>query len=290
MIDHLMDDKINFSELATHLERRYDRLETLSLSAFGRFIDEQTVKVLQSGNILRGLVSDSKTGSAQESAIWRAKVHMKWEPLVPGELHAIFKPLTAPMLTRLFDKAYTWLEPYFLRDLFSWEAGQILRWDGQYKVAAKIKNDPELGDEANALLLCMGEWGQILSGVFCNSEDDKNVQRMLFIVRQWLMKFHGGQAAVDKIVMAYTDVCCKGLKDPEMHWIQHLFRNIPRAPLKDIFHTMKLVMDAPSTAGAGHPLARPGSMPCAMRRLGSIRKLRMSALHTFSAPARRGSG
>lgn len=85
-------------------------------------------------------------------------------------------------------------------------------------VAAKTKNELESKEEANALLLCMNEWGQILLGIFCNSKDDKNVQRMLCIM-QHLLKFHGRQVAVDKVTVAYTDVCCKALKDPEMHWI-----------------------------------------------------------------------
>jgi hypothetical protein len=173
-----------------------------------------------------------------------------------SEVSQLFCTPGEQTLARIFNKALSnMVEPYLLREFYSWDAGPILRWDGQYKIAAKTTNDPRTEGEIKTLLFVQGTHGQILAANFMDAESGENVQRSLFIIRRRLLYLFG-PASVDEIVGAYTDTCCEGLADPKKHWITKMFPNIPRAPYKDFLHGMSLVTDVPSTAGPAHALHR----------------------------------
>eukprot|EP00978_Attheya_sp_CCMP212_P020970 scaffold60718_cov59-Attheya_sp.AAC.2 len=79
-------------------------------------------------------------------------------------------------LARIFDKAFNMVEPYLLHEFYSWDAGPILRWDGQCKIAAKTTNDPLAEGEIKTLLFVQGTHGQILATNFMDAESSENIQ------------------------------------------------------------------------------------------------------------------
>ena len=83
-----------------------------------------------------------------------------------SEVSQLFRTPGEQTLTRIFDKAFNMVEPYLLCEFYSWDAGPILRWDGQYKIAAKTTNDPLAKGEINTLLFVQGTHGQILAANF----------------------------------------------------------------------------------------------------------------------------
>jgi hypothetical protein len=118
------------------------------------------------------------------------------------------------------------VEPYFLHEFYNGDAGPILRWDGQYKLAAKTSNNPLPESEINTLLFVQGTHGQILAINFMDAESSENIQQSIFIICCHLLYLFG-PASMDEIVGAYTD-CCEGLADPKKRWITKMFPNIPQ--------------------------------------------------------------
>jgi len=74
-----------------------------------------------------------------------------------SEVSQLFCTPGEQTLARIFNKALSnMVEPYLLREFYNWDAGPILRWDGQYKIAPKTTNDPLVEGEINTLLFVQG--------------------------------------------------------------------------------------------------------------------------------------
>ena len=88
-----------------------------------------------------------------------------------SEVSQLFCTPGEQTLTQIFDKALSnMVEPYLLREFYNWDAGPILRWDGQYKIAAKTTNDPLVEGEINTLIFVQGTHDQILAANFMDAE------------------------------------------------------------------------------------------------------------------------
>ena len=104
-----------------------------------------------------------------------------------SEVSQLYRTPGEPTLPRIFDK----VDSYLLREFYSWDAGPIFHWDGQYKIAAKTTNDPLTEGEINTLLFVQGTHGQILAANFMDAESSENIQRSLFIIRCRLLYLFG---------------------------------------------------------------------------------------------------
>ena len=104
-------------------------------------------------------------------------------------------------------------------------------------------NDPSVEESINTLLLLCGEYGHIMSFLFCSAEGsglyqdmnrcemlDKHVDKSP--TRNYEQRNKNNpydrlhhprvNSRIDRVEYAYSDVCCEGLNDIKSHWFCHL--------------------------------------------------------------------
>jgi hypothetical protein len=176
---------------------------------------------------------------------------LQWPRFDSEPIEETFKMPCGATCQRIFHEAYDKIEDYLLHDLFSRRPGKILRWDGTFAIMKKTMDAPPTEATNDALVKILGEYGHLLTWAFTEAEDDEVVQRLLYFLKMRAFRL-GGQPAVDEVIAAYTDTCCQGRLDPESHFLTSLFPMCKRAPLKDVFHGVKGILN--ETTGFGHPL------------------------------------
>ena len=139
-------------------------------------------------------------------------------------------------------------------------------------ITKKTMNNPLAKESINALLLVCGEYGHIMSFVLCKAEGSGLFQQM----NRWLRtrckmldqhvnnlskRDYGrpqsinpyvnerlnrprDKSHVDCVQIAYSDVCCEGVKDVESHWFCDVWPFAKRAPFADQFHKQKKINES----------------------------------------------
>ena len=77
---------------------------------------------------------------------------------------------TADTVQKMFHDAYSGIEHFLYRDLFSRGPGRILRIDGTFDIMAKTMDTPNAGESNNVHLKILGEYGHIITYAFCEGE------------------------------------------------------------------------------------------------------------------------
>jgi hypothetical protein len=91
----------------------------------------------------------------------------------------------------------------------------------------------------------------VLSFAQLGTEDNLVFERLFHLLHKWVLRI-GGEAEAEKLIAVYSDTCCQNHTNPKNHFITKTFPNCKRAPLKDVFHAIKLVLY--ETTGFGHSL------------------------------------
>jgi hypothetical protein len=97
----------------------------------------------------------------------------------------------------------------------------------------------------------LGEYNHLVSFVQCGAEENLVFERPFHFLHKSILQI-GREAEAKKLVTVYSDTCCQNSKNLNDHFITNFFPNCKRAPLKDIFHGIELVLY--ETTGFGHPL------------------------------------
>jgi hypothetical protein len=88
-------------------------------------------------------------------------------------------------------------------------------------------------EESNCQVKIHGEYNHIVYFAQCGSESNHVKEHLFYFL----------QEAVDAMLAIYDDMCCQNSTNPSDHFLPQLFPNCKRAPLKDVFHHVKGVLD-----------------------------------------------
>jgi hypothetical protein len=157
----------------------------------------------------------------------------------------------ANKIRKVFEAAFKLVEKFLLQDLFSRTPGTLISWDATFKFLMRTMDDEESDEENNALHVIWGKYGHILSFAFAGSEQDQVFRRLQYFIRERCRRI-GGDVEVNKVQYAYSDTCCGGLKDPNLHWFLKIWPGAISWPKKDLFHGFKTM--TAFTAGVTHDL------------------------------------
>ena len=157
----------------------------------------------------------------------------------------------ANKIRKVFEAAFKLVEKFLLQDLFSRTPGTFISWDATFKFLMRTMDDEESDEENNALHVIWGKYGHILSFAFAGSEQDRVFQRLQYFIRERCRRI-GGDEEVDKVQYAYSDTCCGGLKNPDLHWFLKVWPGAICAPKKDLFHGFNTM--TAFTTGPSHDL------------------------------------
>jgi len=226
------------STIVKQMDTQYNNQARQLLKGYVAFIEREYN--LKDGP--KGLMTDyfRISGTNQSSEIWN-----DWPPLDLVDFKRYFKPPCEGTLNNLWKREYNLLKGYFRQDLLSRPAEKLIRYDGQYKVMMKTMDTEDCEASNKVLLIVFDLLGRILFWAFADEEDSKQWQRCLWFLVKRTMRLDPTGEKLKSVVAAYADVCCNdSSKDPTKHWITKLFPSMPRAPLKDAFHSQKKVTDS----------------------------------------------
>lgn len=236
LVDKLLFGSGTFEDftrkLDSSLQQRCDRAS----NKYYAFVKEQLTKMPAK--------PESMTQSQYDSIVSR-----KWPTFDEDIIREYSKMPTSDTVQKMFHDAFGGIEHYLYRDLFSRGPGRILRMDGTFDIMAKTMDTPTAGESNNVLLKILGEYGHLVTYAFCEGERNEVKERLLWFLMKRMQR--NGQSLWD-VIAAYDDVCCRNLDDPTDHYLPLMFKSCKRAPLKDAWHGVQVVLR--ETAGFGHPL------------------------------------
>jgi len=104
---------------------------------------------------------------------------------------------------------------------------------------SKTMDSPYAEESNNVQLKILGEYGHILTYAHCGSERNEAKERLLFYLKR-RMRWNGH--SVEDVIAAYDDTCCQNQDDPTDHFLPLIFPSCWRAPLKDAWHGVQVVL------------------------------------------------
>jgi hypothetical protein len=176
---------------------------------------------------------------------------MKWPVFDMDCLKSYFATPRSNTISNIFHTLYEKVEPFLYRDLFSRLPGRFARIDGTFKIMKKTMNMNDAEELNSVQVKILGEYNHVVSFAQCGAEENLVFERLFHLLHKRMLRI-GGEVEAKKLIAVYSDTCCQNKTNPNDHFITKIFPNCKRAPLKDVFHAIELVLY--ETTGFGHPL------------------------------------
>jgi hypothetical protein len=239
---NILNTRNSFASIGESLEQAFELKVEQACSDYHSFVQEFGQEFSQP-------TKQAQLFGAPSVAPVAPKTVTSWPAFDRKTFKAEFGPPKAEAIDHMFWACYNTIEPFLDRDLYSRSPGRLLRWDGTFNLANKLIDVPEL-DSIGALLIIVGEWGDIMWYAFADAEGDQNWQIAHFFLMKRCERM--GHKQLHAVVDGFDDLGSGTLKDPRRHWFAKIWPNVKRAPRKDCFHGGNRVLK--STVGATHPI------------------------------------
>jgi hypothetical protein len=243
----ILDDRNTFLGIANRLERAYQAMEAQAK-------DEYVDFVMSYGSESE---SDAGTRTRQTTLSFAPRAKAPARPLLvwPEFDDTVFRTENQPpkedAVKKLFNLSYALVEEFLLRDLYSRAPTRIISWDVTFELLGKTMEDILSDGEQNGLAIIFDEYSRVLNFAFVDHERPDHWKRMHYYLRE-RCDYLGVDPNI--VEVGYSDLGDENVKDRTAHWFPKIWPNAKDAPLKDIFHAVKMVTGPLSVRGKGSDL------------------------------------
>jgi hypothetical protein len=187
--DRLMYHKGTFDSFCNQMRSAMDERCKAAYRGYYTFVREQ-----------REIMASLRKPKGMSDANFEYYQTMKWPGFSNKRIQEYFYVPALPTCIKFFDKIYEGIEPYLYQDLLcSRLPGQILRVDGTFNIMSKTMDLASTEEENNCQVKIHGEYNHIVSFAQCGAESNHVKERLLYFLREKMMRL-GGQEAVDAVL------------------------------------------------------------------------------------------